>query len=88
MQPSANYNSNVVSNEPAQAAAPSMFAKKSSCLDEIEKLKINREERRRKMDDIKKKRSEREANNAAMGIKVDVEFQEMVEDKQDSVPLM
>ena len=52
----------------------STFAKKSSCLDEIKKLKINREERRRRMDDIKKKRSQREANNEALGIKVDVDF--------------
>ena len=52
----------------------STFAKKSSCLDEIEKLKINREERRKRMDDIKKKRSQREANNEALGIKVDVDF--------------
>lgn len=33
------------------------FNKKSSCLDQIEKLKINREERRKRMDDIKKMRS-------------------------------
>jgi len=49
-------------------------AKKSSCLDEIEKLKINREERRKRMEDVKNKRQEREKNNAAQGIKVDVEF--------------
>ena len=48
--------------------------KKSSCLDQIEKLKINREERRRRMDDIKKKRTLREESNAALGIKVDVDF--------------
>ena len=62
-----------------------MVAKKSSCLDEIEKLKINREERRKRMDDIKKKRTQREANNEALGIKVDVDFQAMVEYQQDMV---
>ena len=67
---------------PSDASNPSggNFTKKSSCLDEIEKLKINREERRRRMDDIKKKRSQREANNQALGIKVDVDFQAMVEE--------
>jgi len=62
-----------------------LVAKKSSCLDEIEKLKINREERRKRMDDIKKKRTQREANNEALGIKVDVDFQAMVEYQQDMV---
>lgn len=65
-----------------------MFSKKSSCLDEIEKLKVQREERRRKMDDIKRKREQREANNEALGIKVDVDFQEMVEQQQQSVSEM
>lgn len=58
-------------NVPPQGSS---FAKKSSCLDEIEKLKINREERRKRMDDIKKKRTMRSENNAALGIKVDVDF--------------
>jgi hypothetical protein len=34
--------------------------KKSSCLEEIERLKQNREERRRKMEDLRKLKSERE----------------------------
>ena len=60
----------------ANAEAPGALPlqKKSSCLDQIEKLKINREERRRRMDDIKKKRTLREESNAALGIKVDVDF--------------
>ena len=37
------------------------------------------------MDDIKKKRTQREANNEALGIKVDVDFQAMVEYQQDMV---
>lgn len=49
-------------------------AKKSNCLDEIEKLKINREERRKRMEDVKTRREEREKKNAALGHKVDIEF--------------
>lgn len=75
------------SNVPSNPGAGS-FPKKSSCLDEIEKLKINREERRKRMDDIKKKRTMREENNAALGIKVDVEFQAMVETEVDNVQEM
>lgn len=40
------------------------------------------------MDDIKKKRSQREANNEALGIKVDVDFQAMVEEQQENVQYM
>lgn len=40
------------------------------------------------MDDIKKKRSQREANNEALGIKVDVDFQAMVEAQQENVQFM
>ena len=61
--------------------------KKSSCLEEIERLKTKREERRRKMDDMKKQKTERELMNEAQGIKVDVDFQVMVEHRMRSVPL-
>jgi hypothetical protein len=60
-------------------ATPALLTKKSSCLDEIEKLKIQREERRARMEDVKRKRSERETNNQALGIKVDVDFQALTE---------
>jgi len=40
-------------------------AKKSSCLEEIERLKQNREERRKKMDDLRKQKTERELLNEA-----------------------
>ena len=43
-------------------------------MEEIERLKQNREERRRKMDDLRKLKSEREQMNEANGIKVDVDF--------------
>ena len=75
MPPAGNgYQSNVGGNAGNNTEAPSAFPKKGSCLDQIERLKINREERRRRMDDIKKKRTMREENNAALGIKVDVDF--------------
>jgi hypothetical protein len=57
-----------------------MLSKKSSCLDEIERLKQNREDRRKKMDDLRKLKTERELANEANGIKVDVDFQVMVEE--------
>lgn len=53
--------------------------KKSSCRDEIERLKQEREARRARMDEVKRTRSEREKNNAQMGIKADVDFQVLVE---------
>ena len=40
------------------------------------------------MEDVKNKRQEREKNNAAQGIKVDVEFQAMVEAKKENIPSM
>ena len=49
-------------------------AKKSSCLEEIERLKNKREERRKKMDNQRKQKLERELMNEAQGIKVDVDF--------------
>ena len=55
------------------------MTKKSSCLDEIEKLKNQREERRARMDEVKRNRSQREKDNANLGIKVDVDFQVLVE---------
>ena len=69
-------------------AAPALLTKKSSCLDEIEKLKIQREERRARMEDVKRKRSERETNNQALGIKVDVDFQALTEQQRENVPFM
>lgn len=69
---------NLLSNLPPPQTANNA-AKKSSCLDEIERLKQNREERRKKMDDLRKQKTERELMNEAQGIKVDVDFQVMVE---------
>ena len=49
--------------------------KKSSCTDEIEKIKVNREERRRRMEETKIIRDKRQAENEAQGWKIDVDFQ-------------
>jgi multidrug resistance efflux pump len=57
----------------------SNLQKKSSCRDEIERLKQEREARRARMDEVKRTRTEREKNNAQMGIKADVDFQVLVE---------
>lgn len=62
-----------------------LVSKKSSCLDEIERLKQNREERRKKMDDLRKLKNERELHNEANGIKVDVDFQVLVEESMRHV---
>ena len=64
------------------------LVKKSTCLEEIERLKQNREERRKKMHDIKKQKTERELMNEAHGIKVDVDFQVMVESNMQNVQQM
>ena len=50
----------LASNGQAQAIGSNNNPKKSSCLDEIERLKQNREERRKKMEDLKKQKTERE----------------------------
>lgn len=78
---------NLLSNLPPPQTANNA-AKKSSCLDEIERLKQNREERRKKMDDLRKQKTERELMNEAQGIKVDVDFQVMVESQMRQVPAM
>ena len=56
--------------------------KKSNCREEIEKLKQQREERRARMDEVKRNRTERENNNKNLGIKADVDFQVLVEREQ------
>ena len=51
---------------------------KSNVVDEIEKLKIKREERRMKNENLKKEKAEREAEVQAMGKKIDVDFELMI----------
>jgi hypothetical protein len=51
------------------------MAKKVSTTDKIDQIKLNRDARRLKMEEMRKMKSEREANNELNGIKVDVDFQ-------------
>jgi len=53
--------------------------KKPSCREEIEKINNQREERRKRMQEDKKKRADQVRRNDQDGIKVDVDFQMMVE---------
>ena len=57
--------------------------KRVSTTDKIDQIKINREARRLKMEEARKLKSEREANNEIHGIKVDVDYQAMVEQEKD-----
>jgi kinesin family protein 2/24 len=56
--------------------------RKPTTNDKIEQIKFNREQRRIKMEEARKLKSEREANNELQGIKVDVDFQAMVEQER------
>jgi len=51
---------------------------KSNVVDEIEKLKIKREERRLKMDNLKKEKADKEAEVLALGKNIDVDFEIMI----------
>jgi kinesin family protein 2/24 len=53
--------------------------KKKTTTDKIDQIKLNRDARRLRMEEARKLKSEREANNELQGIKVDVDFQAMVE---------
>ena len=59
--------------------------KKLSCIDQIEKIQKDREERRKKMDDLKKQKTHRDELNQAIGMKVDVDFQVMVQHNWQNV---
>jgi len=58
---------------------PKKAAPKSSVVDEVEKLKQKREERRLKLEEVKREKAEREAENEALGRAGDVEFDLMIE---------
>ena len=60
--------------------------KPTSTTDKIDQIKINRDVRRLKMEEIRKLKSERETNNQLQGIKVDVDFQAMVEVEKKKLP--
>lgn len=51
---------------------------KSNVVDEIEKMKLKRDERRLKMENMKKEKAEKEAEVQAMGKNIDVDFEIMV----------
>ncbi len=61
------------------AAIVKEVPKKANCLEEIERLKQQREERRKKITDFRRQKTEREQANQAQGINCDVDFQQMVE---------
>ena len=48
--------------------------KRVTTTDKIDQITINRDARRMKMEEARKLKSEREANNELQGIKVDVDF--------------
>ena len=61
-------------------------ARKITTTDKIDQIKLNRDARRMKMEEARKLKSEREANNELQGIKVDVDFQAMVEQEKIKIP--
>jgi len=61
---------------------------KGSVLDEIEKLKQKREERRMKMEDKKREKAEKEAENEALGKVGDVDFELMIDKHRFKQPLL
>jgi hypothetical protein len=61
--------------------------KRVTTTDKIDQIKINRDARRMKMEEARKLKSEREANNELQGIKVDVDFQNMVEQEKVKLPI-
>ena len=74
-------------NQPAPLSQANAAAKleqgkkpvpRSNVLDEIEKLKKNRDERRQKMEHLKKEKAEKEAEVQAQGRNIDVDFELMM----------
>jgi hypothetical protein len=61
--------------------------KRVTTTDKIDQIKINRDARRMKMEEARKLKIEREANNELQGIKVDVDFQNMVEQEKLKLPI-
>ena len=67
------------SQDKANLNPPKKAAPKSSVVDEVEKLKQKREERRLKHEEVKREKAEREAENEALGRAGDVEFDLMID---------
>ena len=63
-------------------------ARRPTTTDKIDQIKLNRETRRLRMEEARRLKSERELNNELAGIKVDVEYQAMVEAEIAKVPAL
>lgn len=63
----------------AKAESTPKVAKKSSVVDRVAEMKLKRDERRRKMEEEKRYKLEREAENLAVGKVGDVDFELMIE---------
>jgi Kinesin-like protein len=81
-------NSSQNTNNTSNNNGPRKILPKSSVVDEIEKLKQRREERRMRMEEIKREKAEREAENEALGKLGDVEFDAMIEASRFKQPLL
>ena len=68
-----NNNNNANANLDIKKPMP-----KSNVVDNIEKLKLKRDERRQKMENMKKEKAEKEAEVMAMGKNIDVDFELMI----------
>jgi kinesin family protein 2/24 len=79
-EPSAAQNKK---EDPSKKAMP-----KSNVVDEIEKMKQRREERRLKMEEAKREKADREAENEANGRMGDVEFELMIDKNRFKQPLL
>ena len=64
------------------AGGPPVLEKKGSTVEEIEKLRVKREERRKQMEERKRVRTEREIENEQLGIRCDVDFQMLVQQQK------
>ena len=73
-----NNNINNGSKQDVSSAGMKKPMPKSNVVDEIEKLKIKREERRLKMENLKKEKAEKEAEVLALGKNIDVDFELMI----------
>lgn len=82
-EPEEPVNKGNPSNQALKKAPP-----KGSVLEEIEKLKQKREERRVKMEEAKREKAEKEAENEALGIMGDVDFALMIDKHRFKQPLL
>ena len=67
-------NASAVAHSSSVAEGLNSNQRKVTTNDNINQIKINREQRRLKMEEARRLKSERETNNQLQGIKVDVDF--------------